>query len=154
MTAALGEYNVCILLGIDEKAVEEFQGQNLVDLSGVVSITLKVAQYNGLEPFSLNIWPAKTARIQQHFSHVASERFPIPDPKMEDLVPPKEETFKSERGKDMVYAGHPLGHPHVIGILRFKQEFEEAPVGRPKWVRVLLPGRGRSESAGARYFRR
>jgi hypothetical protein len=36
-----------MLFGVEEEAVEKFKGQNLVDLSGVVSITLKVAQNNG-----------------------------------------------------------------------------------------------------------
>ena len=74
--------------------MNKFQGQQLMDLGGVVPVTLEVTPNHLLQPFSFNIWPAKTARVEQHFPNISRECISVPDPEMEDLVSSEEETFK------------------------------------------------------------
>ena len=40
---------------IDEETMQEFQGQQLVNLVGVIAIPLNVTPYNCLELFSFNV---------------------------------------------------------------------------------------------------
>src|SRR5207245_2171024 len=87
---------------VQKKSVQEFQGQHLVDLVGVVPVSLEVASHHGLELVSVEIRSGKSARVQEHFPNVAGERIPVPDPKMIELVPPEEEAFEAEGGKEMV----------------------------------------------------
>lgn len=110
--------------------MNNFQGQYLMDFGSVVSIALQVAPNHFLQPLSLNIWPAKTARVQEHFPNISSECISVPDPEMEDLVSSEEEMFEMKSGKGTVYLGHPLRHSHVVGILRFKLDLQETPAER------------------------
>ena len=133
---------------VQEEAVNDFQGQQFVDLGRVVPISFEMALYHGLDPFSFDIRPGKTARVEQHFPNVSSEGIPVPDPEMEDLVPSEEETFEAQRRENMVHAGHPLGHSHVVGVFRLEQKLEQSP-GKPPLRDALCfrPSRGQSGSA-------
>src|SRR5436309_7967329 len=46
---------------VEEKAVQEFQGQHFVYLSGIVSVAPEVAQHHALESVSLEVGPAKSS---------------------------------------------------------------------------------------------
>jgi len=121
-----------VYLGVLQKeTVYKLKGKNLVDLCCIVSITLEVAPNHFLQPFSFNIWPTQTPRVQQFISKISRECIAIPDPKMEDLMPPQKDPFQVQRGKDMVKPGHPLRHSQVIGILRLERKGEKRPTNRP-----------------------
>jgi hypothetical protein len=70
--------------------VKYLDGQQFMKLSSVVPISSKVTFHYGLEPFSFNVRPGKTTRIEQHLPNVISEGIPIPRPEMEDFVPAEE----------------------------------------------------------------
>src|SRR5438034_2635336 len=88
--------------------MQELQGQYLVDLGGVVPISLDVAPQDGLEPFGFEVWPRKGSGIKEHFPNVSGESVPVPDSEMRELVPPKKEAFQTEGQKEMIDPGHPL----------------------------------------------
>src|SRR5437879_2531943 len=115
-------------LGIEEHSMRKFQSQQLVDLSGVVTISVYVPFYDSFESACLEIRPGKTARIEQHVPDVAGERVPVPDAEMVELVPPEEQSFETEGREEMIDPGHPLGHPGVVGILGLEEELEHAAV--------------------------
>src|SRR5688572_15021883 len=85
--------------------------------------------HHGLDTFALYIGSRKAARVQQHFTNVVGEGVPVPDPEMEHFMPPEEHSFETQRRENMVHAGEPLGHSHVVGVLRFEQKLEQAVVG-------------------------
>ena len=109
--------------------MQELQGQYLVDLGGVVPISLDVAPQDGLEPFGLEVWPRKGSGIKEHFPNVSGKSVPVPDSEMRELVPPKKEAFQTEGRKEMIDPGHPLRHPVIVGILRLAEELEDAAGG-------------------------
>lgn len=57
---------------------------------------------------------SKDRGVDQHLPNIPSEGFPVPDPEIEDFVPPEEEMFEAQRLETMVQAGHPLGHVCVF----------------------------------------
>src|SRR5882724_2191887 len=101
-----------------------------MDLFCVVPVTFEVTLNHGFERRPFNVRPGKTSRVEQHFPNVPSNGISVPDPKMEDLVPPEEHAFEMEGRKGMVDPGHPMGHTHVICILGLKLEFKETAVDR------------------------
>lgn len=113
-----------------EKSMHDFQSQQPVDLGSVVAISLKMSPYHCLKPFSVDIRSAETARIEQHLPNVLSETIPVPDPEVEDLVPPEEEPFEVQRRQNMVRTSDPLGHAHVACVLGLEQKLEGSPGGR------------------------
>src|SRR6266850_3177758 len=72
---------------IDEEALDEFEGQYLVDFGGVVTVSFEVSLNYCLKPVRFEIWPRKTAWVQEHVANIAGEDVPVPDPKMVELVP-------------------------------------------------------------------
>lgn len=56
---------------VQEEAVNDFEGQYLVKFGCVISIPLNMTPYNRLEPFSCDVGPGKTTRIEQHFLNVS-----------------------------------------------------------------------------------
>src|SRR5437016_2620645 len=64
---------------IEEKPMQEFQGQYRVELSGIVPVSLEVVPHYGLEPPPFEVGTAKGARVEQHFTHVPGEGVPVPD---------------------------------------------------------------------------
>src|SRR6266480_6890644 len=101
-----------------------------MDLCCVVPVTFEVTLHHGFEPLLFKVRPGKTSRVEQHFPDVPSNSISIPDPEMEDLVPAEEHPFETEGRKGRVDPGHPMGHSHVIRILRLKLEFKETAVDR------------------------
>ena len=69
--------------------------------------------------------------IQQHFPDILREAIPVPNSEMKDLVPAEKQTFQVESRQGMVDPGYPLWHPHVIGVFRFEQKFQQITVGCP-----------------------
>ena len=86
---------------VNENSMKKFEGKHLVDLQGVVSVSLEVSLNNSLEPLRLEIGPGKAARIQEHFSNIAGKGIPVPDAKVMELVPAKEQTFEVQ-GREQV----------------------------------------------------
>jgi len=76
-----------------------------MDLCGVVSITLEVPLDDFLEDFSLDIRPAKTARIEQHFANIPGKSISVPNAEMENLVPAEEKSFEVQGRQDMINSG-------------------------------------------------
>ena len=68
--------------------MDEFQGERLVDLVGVIPVAFQVALDHLLQSSSFNVWPAQTPWVEQHLSDIASKDIPVPDAEMEDFVPP------------------------------------------------------------------
>lgn len=112
---------------VEEEAVNQFQGQHLVEFGGVVSIPLDMPPYHSLKAFAFDIGPGKGARVEQHFLNIPGEGIPVPNAEMEGLVSSQEDVFEVEGRKGMVKPGQPLWHAHVIRVLSLEQEFEKAP---------------------------
>src|SRR2546428_11631311 len=98
--------------------MQEFEGQDLVDLGGVVPVSLEVSLNHSLEPARFEIRPGKSAWVQKHFTNVPGEGVPVPDPEMVELVPPEEQALEAEAGEQMIDPGYPLGHTGVVGVFR------------------------------------
>src|ERR1700740_2058414 len=92
-----------------------------------------------LEPFSVNIRPRHASRIKQRLPHVTGKGIPIPSPKMKNLMPSEEETFKANRREEVVYSGDPLRHAQVISILRLEEKLKESPYNRPGEKLAISP---------------
>ena len=105
--------------------MQEFQGQHLVDLGGVVPVSLEVSRNYGLEPPRFEIRPRQSASVQKHLTNIWSEGVPVPDPEVVELMPSEEQALEAEDGEEMIGSGYPLGHPGVIGVFRLEQELEE-----------------------------
>src|SRR5438876_7599409 len=102
--------------------MQEFQGQHLVDLGGVVPVSLEVSCNHGLKSARFEIRPGKSASVQKHLTNIRREDVPVPDPEMVELVPSEEKAFEAEEREEMIGSGYPLGHPGVIGVFRLEQE--------------------------------
>src|SRR5487761_50418 len=100
-----------------------------MDLGGVIPIPLEMPLHDGLNPFALDIRSGEAARIEQYFLHVGGQPVPIPYSEMRDLVPPQEEPFEPESTESMIDTRQPLGHSHVVCVLRLEREFEKCPRG-------------------------
>jgi hypothetical protein len=111
---------------IQEEAVNQFQGEHLVEFGGVVSIPFEMTSYYSHQPFSFDIGPGKSARVEQRFLKISGEGIPVPDAEMEWLVCAQKELFGAKGRDRVVEPRQPLWHAHVIGILRFEQELEKA----------------------------
>ena len=98
--------------------MHQFQRQYLVDLGGVVPVSLEVAPCHGLEPLPFEVRSGKGSRVEQHLANVCGEGVPVPDPEMAELVPPEKQSLEAKGGKHMINPGEPLGHHVVVGIFR------------------------------------
>ena len=58
------------LAEVDEKAMQEFQCQQLVNLARIVAVSLEVALYDCLHTTSLEVGPSQRPGVEQDFSHV------------------------------------------------------------------------------------
>ena len=83
-------------MGVQEKAVKEFQRQHLVDLGGVVPVSIEMAPHHGFEPIPFEIWPGKCPWVEQHLANVLGQDVPVPHTIMGELVPAQEEPFEAE----------------------------------------------------------
>ena len=102
-----------------EKAMDELEGQHLVDLVGVIPVTLQVALNYFLQSLSFNIWPARlrgSSNISRMYAASASR---YQTRKWKTLCLPRNSARGEER-KGMVDPGYPLRHSHVICILGFE----------------------------------
>src|SRR5208283_2745040 len=109
-------------LRVDEKAVQQFQREYLVDLRGVVAVAFKVATHHRFQRLGIKISPGEGSRVQKHFLHVFGKRIAVPDAEMVVLVPAEEKALEMERRQKMIDLGGPLGHPVVVGVFSFKRE--------------------------------
>ena len=94
---------------INENPMKEFEGQHLVNLEGVVSVSFEVSLNNSLESMRLEIGPGKAARIEEHISNIARKRIPIPDAKVVELVPAEEQVFKAQGREQVIESEQPTG---------------------------------------------
>ena len=85
-----------------KEPVNEFQCQKFVQLSRVVSVPFEMAVDHHLEPFSFDIGPGERPLVEQDLLDISGQNIPVPNTKMECLVPPQEETFEPERREGMV----------------------------------------------------
>jgi len=65
-----------------------------MNLGGVIPTTLEVTVNHLFQSLSLDIWPGKTSRVEQHIPYIPGKGIPVPRSEMEDLVSPQEQTFK------------------------------------------------------------
>src|SRR5580698_3242726 len=105
--------------------MQEFQGQQLMDLGGIVFPLIQVASHHVFYTFPLKIRPGEGSRVEQHLPNVFGKRVPVPDPEMVELVPAKKQAFEMEWRHDMVRAGDPLRHSIVVGIFSLEREVEQ-----------------------------
>src|SRR5437867_12327828 len=108
--------------------MQKFQGQHLVDLGGVIAAAPEMSRHDGFKTAPFEIRPRKSARIQKHFPNISGESVAILDPEMVELLPSEEQAFETERREEMIDAGHPLGHPGVVGVVRLDETVAEAPI--------------------------
>ena len=58
---------------IEEKAVQEFQRQQFVDLHSVVPVSFEMSAHDGFKTFAFDVGPGQRPRVEQHLSNI-SER--------------------------------------------------------------------------------
>ena len=80
-------------LTVQKKAMKQFQGQHLMDRSGVIAVSFEVAPHNGFERSPFDVRPGECQRVEQHLLDILEESIPVPDSEMVILVPAKEEAF-------------------------------------------------------------
>ena len=112
---------------IDEKTVQEFQRQHVVDLIGIVPISPQMALHYGFEFVPLDVRTGKSARIQEHLAYVTGQGVSIPDSVMIKLVSPEEEPFEMEGGQEIVYLRQPLGHSVIVRVFGLTDKFKKLP---------------------------
>ena len=103
--------------------MDEFQGQYLVNLRGVVPVAFEMALDHPFERRWLDVWPGKASPIEQHLPNVVRQNVPVPDTEMVEFVPTEEQAFQGQRRK-MIEPGHPLGHTVVGRVFRLERELE------------------------------
>src|SRR5262245_57980020 len=102
--------------------MQEFECQHLVDLAGVISVSLEVSSYDSLELVTIEVRPGKRSRVQEYFLYVIGEYIAVPDPEVTELVSAKEEAFEAKMMKPVVKACQPLGHSVIVGIFSLARE--------------------------------
>src|ERR1700733_4840950 len=108
--------------------MRQLKRQKLVDMGSVVSITLQMSSYHGLDSFPFNVRPRKAARVEHHVPNVFCERVPVPQSEMKHLMPAEKEALEMESRECVIYFRYRLRHSHVIRIFCLEQKLENAPV--------------------------
>ena len=57
-------------LWIYKKTVDEFKSEDLMYGTGIVPVSFKMTAHDGLDPWSLQVGPGKSPRIEQHFLNI------------------------------------------------------------------------------------
>src|SRR5579864_3264407 len=69
-----------------KQAVQELEGEHLMDLGGVIPVSSDVPSYHGLDFLSGDIRSGKAPRIKEHVFEIGSQEIAIPHAKVECLM--------------------------------------------------------------------
>src|SRR5262245_25160784 len=102
--------------------MHQLKGQDLVDLSRVVSIPAEMPTHYGLKSGARNVRPREVLRVEQHLPNICGKGVTVPDSKMKWLMPPEEDTLEMKSRERTIDSRQPHRHAVVVGILRFERE--------------------------------
>src|ERR1043166_4710803 len=102
--------------------MQQFQCEQLVNLRGVVPVTLDVTAHDLLDGGTFEVRARQTSRIEQGVADVGRELPAVPDSVMKRLVPAQEQAFKTQRREEMIEAREPLRHPVVVRVFSLECE--------------------------------
>src|SRR6185369_6668722 len=97
--------------------MEELDGQQLVNLCGVVVPSTDMIAHHGFNLCSLEIRPGERHRIEQHAAQVLGQGVAIPDAKMRELVTAQETTLELQRRQEAIDRYEPLRHAPIVQVL-------------------------------------
>src|ERR1035441_2391199 len=112
------------LVGINKQSMCQFQRQQSVNLVGMVFVAAQMAIHNPFDSCPAYVRPRQRTIVKKDLAHVITEVVSIPNAEMEWLVASEPDTLQMQRREHVINARHPLGHPHVIGILRLEEKLE------------------------------
>jgi len=75
--------------------MQQFQGKELVNVGGVISVPFEVSQDRSFEAFAVEVGAGKSARVEQHVPNIPGERISIPNSEVVELVPAKKKPFRA-----------------------------------------------------------
>ena len=111
-----------------------FQGQQFMNLEGIVPAAFEMTPYYGFYALGVQVRPGKGPRVKQHFANIFGKGIPVPYPEMIVLMPAKEEPFQAEGRKEMIDSCHPLRHTVVVGIFGLHGKKVELAEGRSREI--------------------
>src|SRR5580700_4237058 len=104
--------------------MRQFQRQQSVNLVSMVFVAAQMAIHYPFDSCPADVRTRQRTVVQKDLAHVIAELVPIPHAKMEWLVTSEPDTLQMQGGEHVIDASHPLGHTHVIGVLRLKEKLE------------------------------
>src|SRR5207253_5920073 len=107
-----------VIISINKEAVEEFEGQDLVNCGGVVPFSAEVTVHDRLESRARQIRSGKRQAVEENLANVGGERVTVPNTKVVELVPAQKKPFEVELCERVIDGGCPLWHAVVVGVFR------------------------------------
>src|SRR4029077_12720789 len=65
--------------GVQEKAMQQFQGKELVNVRGVVAISFEVPQDSSFDAFAVEVGTRKRPRVEQHVPNIPGQCVSVPN---------------------------------------------------------------------------
>src|SRR5262249_27600003 len=87
---------------VNQEAVQEFQGQGLMNCRGGSPGSSCVALHHGFYRFPLEVGPGKGPSVKQHLPNVFREHIAVPDTEVAELVGAEKEPFEVEWREEMI----------------------------------------------------